>query len=506
MKKLAKKISKSVRAKIIISILSVLTVFFTVFSIFSNQLLFRVFVRETYKNLKDVATEVQDMTPGSAGYYFTVYSLASEKNVTIEIVEGVNLLIYTTANSSSALDPGSFSGSSNTRSAYSQMKDSKRYSNTFGYENFEIKSRSGPGTDYFIYSSVDDADHTTYVFSPVADVENVVAVAGTVFWAFTFILVIAMALVLTEITRRFTGPIVEMNKVTKQMAALNFEGKCKDYGRDEIGQLGESINTLSKSLDLTLEDLQVKNKQLEKDIELRMQLDNARRSFISNVSHELKTPIAIITGYAEGLCEGIITDPEMIKEYCSIINDEGQKMNSLVVELLELTKLESKSAPFVPEQFCIGIKIKALLNHLSLKFEQAKITVINSVPIDLMCYGQADKLEIVIKNYVTNAISHCGGDRIIKIDSTDMGSKYRINVFNTGEIIGENDIDEIWDSFYRADKAHGRQENRFGLGLSIVKSIMQHHDAEFGVKNEENGVSFYFDVYKDINAYDSRSK
>jgi signal transduction histidine kinase len=201
---------------------------------------------------------------------------------------------------------------------------------------------------------------------------------------------------------------------------------------------------------------------------------------------------------------GISDDPKIIKEYCQIINDESNKMNALVVELLELSKLESKSQPFTPDYFSLSEKLGSLLNHLSLLFEQNGITVRNNVPDNLICYAQQDKIEIVLKNYITNAVSHCNGSKEIIIDCNENDNLIEVSVFNTGEHIADHDMPELWDSFYRADKAHGRQENRFGLGLSIVRSIMENHNCGYGVKNVEGGVVFTFEVSKDSDYYEKK--
>ena len=139
---------------------------------------------------------------------------------------------------------------------------------------------------------------------------------------------------------------------------------------------------------------------------MRLALDNARKSFISNVSHELKTPLAIISGYAEGLCAGIGSSPETIKEYCGIINDESKRMNELVLELLELTRLESKSYSFSPDYCDLGEIIKSQAEHFSLQAEQNGITIENRVPLSLECFAQEDRIEIVIKNYLSNGCNH----------------------------------------------------------------------------------------------------
>ena len=488
-----------IRIKLFAAILAVMILFMALVTSFSSPLLFRVFASRTYRQLSSVGERINSCFPGSVTYYFDLYSIAINNNVSFEMTDAAGYYDYVSDNgrlARAAAAPSSTLDRGLSEHGERQIKYSFRK-----YDNFEIKSKPATNAAYFVYSNVLDTGELLHIYYPVADIESIVSSAVNVYLGMTFALVLAVSVIIFIIVTRFTDPLVEMNDITKDMAALNFERKCGDYGKDEIGELGRSINTLSTALDATLIDLKDKNEQLEKDIERRHALDNARKSFISNVSHELKTPIAIISGYAEGLCEGISDDPEVIREYCQIINDESQKMNSLVVELLELSKLESKSQPFNPVEFDLGQKIASVLSHLSLQFEQNGITVVNNVPSPLMCYAQEEKIEIAVRNYVTNAVSHCSGEKRIELNCADRGECVEISVFNTGENIADADLPELWDSFYRADKAHGRSENRFGLGLSIVKSIMVNHNCKYGVKNVENGVVFTLEVPKDSSYY-----
>ena len=448
------------------------------------------------------AEEINSCVPGSSTYYFDLYSIAGDYSVDIELVSHDGYVSYTSGGRNTVYGSEHFSAVGS-NSLYSALKPVENRRFSAESENFRIMKQSISNIEYFVYNQPVGSGEMLFIYSEVADVDNIVDVAGNVYSFISILMIIVMSLLFYLLVAKFTKPLVEMNDITKDMAALNFERKCDNYGKDEIGELGSSINTLSTTLDATLMDLKDKNSRLEKDIEKRHQLDNARKSFINNVSHELKTPIAIISGYAEGLCEGISDDPEVIKEYCQIINDESQKMNALVVELLELSKLESGAQPFAPDYFNLGAKMQSLVNHLSILFEQNGIRVINEVPEDLMCYAQEDKIEIVLKNYITNAVSHCSGEKIIKTASKEHDGFVEISIFNTGENIAEHDLPELWDSFYRADKAHGRSENRFGLGLSIVKSIMTAHSCKYGVENVENGVIFTFEVSKDSGYYDN---
>lgn len=490
--------------KIFATVLAVLAVFLTLVSVFSAPILFRTFSLQTYRRMKLAAQKINDRSPGSVTYYFDLNSIASEDNVFFEIINADGVLAYSSSADGSAQGSGHFASSVSSEPEYNDLLpfDERRLPKR--RNGFEVRKKTASNVKFFVYSSLLDSGETLRVYSKVADVENVVRVAGRVYSLITVSLIIITALIFYLVVAEFTRPLVEMNDVTKKMAALDFDRKCGYHGNDEIGELCENVNALSVALKSALMDLNDKNLQLEKDIEKRLALDAARKSFINNVSHELKTPIAIISGYAEGLCEKISDDPAVINDYYRIIYDESRKMNALVVDLLELSKLESGAQPFEPAYFNVGATISYLVDRFSLLFEKNSVTVRNNVPEKLVCYAQEDKIEIVLKNYITNAVAHCSEDGIIEICAEERGRFIEISVFNSGERISERDLPEIWDSFYRADKAHDRSKNRFGLGLSIVKSVMTAHRCKYGVENVENGVLFTFEVAKDSSYYDEK--
>lgn len=488
--------TSKIRIKLFRAITAILIICLLFISVANRPILYRVLAYQTAQELITVSDSINALDENDVTYYFQLYTIAVNNNVSFEMLDSDGLLVYTSKNSDSALSSGHFPSSGSEGSEFAQTVRTELFNLSSSSAVFEKRQKLATSAEYFVLSCTLDSGLVLHAYSSVAVVDSNVTAAVNVFGVITIIICLLMSTVIYLFVSRFTKPLVEMNDVTKDMAALDFTRKCKHYGNDEIGELGVSINTLSDTLDSTLMDLKDKNEQLERDIERRHALDNARKSFIDNVSHELKTPIAIISGYAEGLSSGISDDPETINEYCKIISEESKKMNSLVVELLELSKLESKSQPFLPDTYNLGAQVNDLFNHFELLFRKHSISAENNVPADTVCFAQRDKIEIVLKNYLMNAISHCAGDRIIRIDIKDVGSNCRVSVFNTGDSISNTDINEIWDSFYRADKAHGRSENRFGLGLSIVKGIMMLHSMPYGVENVEGGVKFWFEISK----------
>ncbi len=309
----------------------------------------------------------------------------------------------------------------------------------------------------------------------------------------TFMLIIVSMYIYLH---HFSKPIIEMNKITRSMAKMDFSQKCPPYNNNEIGELGQSINSLSESLDRTIKDLQQKNEQLQADIERERKIEQMKKEFVSNSSHELKTPIAIIQGYAEGLKMGIKRKNLNTEEYCDIIIEETHKMNRLVCEMLELSKYESAVYNLEWQNFEIGRFVAESIDSYDILAKESGIELINSIPDGLIGYGDPIRLEMVVHNYVSNAISHAKYDKKIILSAEENEDSITVSVFNTGDHIAEGDLENIWQSFYRADKAHSRSEGRFGLGLSIVKAIQDLHGAAYGVGNVEGGVCFTFEIKK----------
>ncbi|MCI9360494.1 MAG: HAMP domain-containing protein [Hungatella sp.] len=292
-------------------------------------------------------------------------------------------------------------------------------------------------------------------------------------------------------TKRITSPILKLANISERMSGLDFDVKYEGKSIDEIGVLGNNMNRLSDKLKETIGELKSANNELQKDIEEKIQIDEMRKDFIANVSHELKTPIALIQGYAEGLTEGMAEDEESRNYYCEVIMDEANKMNKMVRQLLTLTALEFGNDQVTLERFDVVELIQGVLSASGIMIQQknAKIQFDGGHPV----YVWADefKIEEVITNFVSNALNHLDGERVIRIDVQELGDNVKVTVKNTGDHIPENELPNIWVKFYKVDKARTREYGGSGIGLSIVKAIMDSHHKEYGVQNVEDGVEFW---------------
>ena len=223
-----------------------------------------------------------------------------------------------------------------------------------------------------------------------------------------------------------------------------------------------------------------------------------RTQFISDVSHELKTPIALIQGYAEGLVENVNNDDESRKYYAEVILDEADKMDKLVKQLLELMKLEYGKREFNNTKFDIVSLIKEVLRKCEVMIKEQNINAVlkNEDPI----YVEADDfyIEQVVTNYITNAIRYSeaiNGKRSIIVEVIEELNGYaRISVYNTGKNLSDKDLKRIWGRFTKLDNSRNRANGGTGIGLSLVKAVMNNYGNKYGVVNRENGIEFYFEL------------
>ena len=309
--------------------------------------------------------------------------------------------------------------------------------------------------------------------------------------------VLAGGIIIWFVSTRITKPILELNRISEKMVHLDFEAKYEGRDRNEIGLLGGNINKLSASLERSISELKTANNELKKDIEKKEEIDAMRKEFLANVSHELKTPLALIQGYAEGLSEGVNDDPESRSFYCEVIMDEAGKMNNMVKKLMTLNQLEFGNDVVAMERFDITALIKNYVQSAGILTRQNEITVRMEDYEPTYVWGDVYKTEEVFMNYFSNAVNHCravGEEKIIVISLEQRGENVRIGVFNTGEPIPEESIPHLWEKFYKVDKARTREYGGSGVGLSIVKAIMESMNQKYGVENYNNGVLFWFEL------------
>lgn len=330
--------------------------------------------------------------------------------------------------------------------------------------------------------------------SPLESMRESAAISNRFLIYIGSVLILAAGALVWYFSKKLTDPIRELANLSDKMANLDFEAKYTSGGKNEIGELGANFNRMSSRLESTISELKKANNSLLKDIEQKEKMEEMRNEFLGNVSHELKTPIALIQGYAEGLKDGVNDDAESRDFYCDVIMDEAMKMNQMVKNLLTLNQLEFGDEDISFERFDLAALIRGVLQSMEILAQQDELKIIFRQESPVYVWADEFKTEQVVRNYVSNAFHHASGDKVIEVKIQKEGKKARTSVFNTGTPIPEEDLKHIWEKFYKVDKAHTREYGGNGIGLSIVKAIMESFHQEYGVKNYDNGVEFWFEL------------
>ncbi len=360
-------------------------------------------------------------------------------------------------------------------------------------ENYVISKvrDSYSGGEYMIIWGNMDIDNFFLIRTPMESIRESVKMSIRFFHIVGIIAVLVSAVVIWFAAKKITDPVEKLSRISRQVSELDFSEKYDGRGAKEIAMLGADINSMSEKLETTISDLKSTQLELLKDIEERERADERRSEFIANVSHELKTPIALVKGYAEGLKEGVNEDSESREFYCDVIMDEAEKMDHLVKRLILLNQVESGKDGMVMERFDINELIVNCIQSFAVVTEEAGIKIFYTEKKGLFVWADEYQAEEALRNYISNAIHYCSGEKEIHIKADHEGDAVRVSVFNSGTPIPEESLDRIWEKFYKVDRARTREYGGSGLGLSIVKAIMESMKGRYGVINYDDGVEFW---------------
>lgn len=350
--------------------------------------------------------------------------------------------------------------------------------------------------DYYleIWGTLDNG-YSIILRTPIQGIKDNVNISTTLIkyvgGAILVVGIISAFVVSTYITR----PIKQLSDIAERMSEMDFDARYEGSDKGEIGLLGKSMNNMSEKLEHNIAELKKANLELKKDIDKKEKLEIMRTDFLSNVSHELKTPIALIQGYAEGLKEGITDDPESMGFYCDVIMDEANKMNTMVKRLLTLNQIEFGNDEPDMERFNVNELIASVVDANAIRAGQKNMSIVfDNRNEQNFVWADEYKTEEVLTNYISNALNHCDGKQAIEVrtSKSEDGATITVTVYNSGRNIAEEDLERIWEKFYKTDKARTREYGGNGIGLSIVKAIMESMGQEYGVRNVSDGVEFWF--------------
>lgn len=347
----------------------------------------------------------------------------------------------------------------------------------------------------FIKPLINHGGENTFIFviisfQPINEAVDIIGDFILYVFLFALIFIIILSLIYSKIV---TSSLLRINRVAEKMANLDFSERCKIKSKDELGNLSKSINIMADKLSNSMENLERANEKLVDDIERERKEEEIKRQFIADVSHELKTPLGIIKGLAEGIDDGIY---ELNKDNCiKGIIDEIQKMDILILDMLTISKLQSMGYKLNMKKFYIDDLINKLIEKYAHIFNEKKLKV-NCFCEAFNVYGDEAKIDRVIDNLLSNAVKYSNNRAKVNIRTQESGESVYFYIENTGAYISEGEIDNIWDRFYRVEHSRSRLFGGTGLGLNIVKNILELHKSNYGVRNTEDGVEFYFSLPK----------
>lgn len=346
----------------------------------------------------------------------------------------------------------------------------------------------------FLTAGINEYDYEITVKTPI----NVIDDAVNKSMKLLFMIMVPVGFIALFITalfsRQFTKPVIEITKKTRKIEELSF---CEDLNIksiDEIGTLAKSVNNLSRKIEETLKNLKEKNLELETMMENEKKNQLARREFVSSVSHELKSPITVISGYIQALQEGYISSEEDRQYYLDVIGEETERLGIIVNDLLDLYKLESNTFRLNKKEVNINSLMKKTLEKNKFRFEEMSINLNFTEGETITVLVDEVRLEQAVQNYINNALSHVDENKIIDIKLKSIEDNLVISVYNSGSNIEDDNLSRIWEGFIRVDKVRNYKEKRLGLGLAIVKQIVNLHDGAYGVKNRKHGVEFWISL------------
>lgn len=335
-----------------------------------------------------------------------------------------------------------------------------------------------------------DVDKYLVIYSPIYSMGESIRIS-TNFIFYVIVIAIILSIIFSIfISRKISKPILEISNLAKQIADLDFSQKITFKSNDELGVLARSINSMSDKLKLAIDDFQTTNERLNLEIQKDKEIDKMRREFISNVNHELKTPIALIKGFSEGLKDNIASEEDK-EYYLDVIIEECDNMDNLVKKLLKLSKYESEFE-LEKSEFNIKELINDILKRYRFDIHEKKLTVSLFVDKKFLLISDYKEIRVVIDNFIRNAITYTNNGNKISIRCEQQENRAVFSIANPHKQISAEDLEKLWLPFEKEDKARTRKYGGTGLGLSIIRSILIKHDFNYGATYENGNIKFYF--------------
>ena len=349
----------------------------------------------------------------------------------------------------------------------------------------ELTVKSGGGAE-FLQTGTEQARYallsrpmnsgTLLIVFSLVDVSEASRVLLQQLWVITAVLLAAALILSLLLSRKLSPPIVEVTSAAKRMAAGDYRVNLQTTSRDEIGQLTRALNELGQELG---------------------KVEELRRELIANVSHELRAPLTIIRGYAETVRDVTWPIDEKRTSQLNAIVEESARLNGLVSDILDYSKLQSGAEGFKMVSFSAADALGELVGRFSLAASQREIALELSCPDGDVLFDRGQLIQVV-NNLLDNAVRHARAGSLVRVIGENRGKSLRIFVENVGDPIPPEELPKIWDRYHRAPKTGEAGNLGTGLGLAIVKSILEQHGVAYGVEREKKKKMFWFDTVVEL--------
>ncbi len=315
-----------------------------------------------------------------------------------------------------------------------------------------------------------------FLFTSLEDIGTTTSLIKSQLIYLTLLTILLSIVIAMFLSRRIAKPISDMTKKATKLADGNYNLVFKNTGINELDELANSLNYLEQEVSKT---------------------DTYRRDLMANVSHDLKTPLTMIKAYAEMIKDITIDDKEKTIKNLDVIIEETERLNILVNDILELSKLQNNQDNLDIEEFDIVLLIKDILRRYEIIKETENYNLILESPESIIVKADKKRISQVIYNLINNAVNYTGDDLKVIVRLTEESKDCLVEIIDTGKGIDEEDLQNIWNRYYKQEKNHKRNVIGTGLGLSIVKNILEQHHFDYGVKSIKNhGTTFYFKIKK----------
>jgi len=312
---------------------------------------------------------------------------------------------------------------------------------------------------------------------PMASVNDTADILKKQLIIITGILLLVSLLISFRLSKNFADPISKISKQAESYASGHYAERINNAGDDEIGQLAKRMNDMGEAL---------------------AQNDILQRELIANVSHELRTPLTLIQGYAETLRDVTGDKPDKREKQLGIIIEESERLSKIVEDILNLSQLQSGAVILEKESFSLNEMLINIKEHYELQQETRTFQIIGAFELKDNLFGDKKRIEQVFYNLINNAFRHTKEDDLVQVLVTQKPDNVKIELRDQGEGIAKEDINHIFERYYKGKRVDGKKSNGTGLGLAIVKSILEMHEVTFGVESEQGkGTTFWFELDKD---------